>query len=144
MADALPLSLIEALSSVPDPRSRRGRRHPLPGVLALLSVGVMCGCRSVYAVLQWGRDQGKEMAAKLDLGKHGIPTDGMMSNLLRRMDNPHVDDSGALPSTPWPIPNWTDSGATHHGLSEDVHTIGNDTFYDTTFDARIVRTHDDH
>ncbi len=86
MADALPLSLIEALSSVPDPRSPLGRRHPLAGVLSLLSVGVMCGCRSVYATLQWGREQGREMAAKLGLAKHGIPTDGMMSNLLRRMD----------------------------------------------------------
>jgi hypothetical protein len=83
---APPLSLIEALSSVPDPRRRRGTRHPLPGVLALLSVGVMCGCRSVYAVLQWGRDHGRAMAEQLGLGRHGIPTDGMMSNLLRRLD----------------------------------------------------------
>lgn len=29
---------------------------------------------------------GQEMAAKLGLGKHGIPSDGMMSNLLRRLD----------------------------------------------------------
>ncbi len=83
---ASPLSLLEALSSVPDPRRRRGRRHPLPAVLALLSVATMCGCRSVYAALQWGRDQGKDMAARLGLARHGIPTDGMMSNLLRALD----------------------------------------------------------
>ena len=88
MADALALSLVDALASVPDPRRARGTRHPLPAVLALLSVGVMCGCRSVYAVLQWGRDHGREMARKLGLAKHGIPTDGMMSNLLRRLDRP--------------------------------------------------------
>lgn len=81
-----PLSLLEALSSVPDPRRRRGTRHPLAAVLALLSVATMCGCRSVYAALQWGRDQGKDMAEKLGLGRHGVPTDGMMSNLLRRLD----------------------------------------------------------
>ena len=51
-APAQPLSLLEALSSVPDPRRRRGTRHPLPAVLALLSVATMCGCRSVYAALQ--------------------------------------------------------------------------------------------
>jgi hypothetical protein len=83
---ASPLSLLEALSSVPDPRRRRGTRHPLPAVLALLSVATMCGCRSVYAVLQWGRDQGRDMAARLGLARHGIPTDGMMSNLLRALD----------------------------------------------------------
>ena len=86
MAERLELSLMQALSKVPDPRSRFGRRHPLPAVLALLSVAVMCGCRSVYAALQWGRDQGQEMAECLGLAAHGIPTDGMMSNLLRRMD----------------------------------------------------------
>ena len=86
MAEVVDLSLLQALSEVPDPRSRLGRRHPLPAVLALLSVAVMCGCRSVYASLQWGRDQGLEMADQLGLGKHGIPTDGMMSNLLRRLD----------------------------------------------------------
>ena len=80
------LSLMEALSLVPDPRSRLGRRHALPAVLALLSMAVMCGCRSVYAALQWGRDQGAETVARLGLGKHGVPTDGMMSNLLRRLD----------------------------------------------------------
>ena len=29
------LSLLEALAQVPDPRSRHGRVHPLPAVLAL-------------------------------------------------------------------------------------------------------------
>jgi hypothetical protein len=81
-----PLSLVEALSSVPDPRDPRGRRHPLPAVLALLCVATMCGCRSVYAALQWGRDQGADMAARLGLARHGVPTDGTMSNLLRALD----------------------------------------------------------
>lgn len=86
MVTPLPLSLIEAFGYVPDPRSSKGRRHPLPNVLALVAMGIMCGCRSVYAVLQWGRDQRTDMAAKLGLQKHGIPTDGMMSNLMRRLD----------------------------------------------------------
>ena len=80
------MSLLEALSCVPDPRGRKGRRHPLQAVLALLSVAMMCGSRSVYASLQWGRDQGKGMAKRLGLGRHGIPGDGAMSNLLRRLD----------------------------------------------------------
>jgi hypothetical protein len=54
---------MEALSLVPDPRSRLGRRHALPAVLALSSIAVMCGCRSVYPALQWDRDQGEIQAA---------------------------------------------------------------------------------
>lgn len=102
MAAALPLSLIEALTSVPDPRSPRGRRHPLPAVLALVSMGVMCGCRSVYAVLQWGREQNQEMAVTLGLARHGIPTDGMMSNLLRRLDAPAFERALQTWAAAWP------------------------------------------
>ena len=87
------MSLVEAFSSVPDPRGRRGRRHPLPAVLTLLAVGTMCGGRSIYAILQWGRDHGQELAEQLGLAKHGIPTDGMMSNLLRRMDLPAYEEA---------------------------------------------------
>jgi hypothetical protein len=93
---------MEALSVVPDPRSRLGRRHALPAVLALLSMAVMCGCRSVYAALQWGRDQGAETVARLGLGKHGVPTDGMMSNLLRRLDVPVFEAALARWAAAWP------------------------------------------
>lgn len=102
MAESLPLSLIQALASVPDPRSPLGRRHPLPAVLALLSVGIMCGCRSIFAVLQWGRDQGQAMAQELGLSRHGIPTDGMMSNLLRRLDNAAFEAALARWAAEWP------------------------------------------
>jgi hypothetical protein len=102
MAAALSLSLLEALSSVPDPRSPRGRRHRLVGVLALLSVATMCGHRSVYAALQWGREHGREMAKKLGLAKHGIPTDGMMSNLLRRLDVKQFEAALQRWAAAWP------------------------------------------
>ncbi len=61
------MSLVEAFSSVPDPRGRRGRRHPLPAVLTLLAVGTMCGGRSIYVNLQWGRDHGQELVEQLGL-----------------------------------------------------------------------------
>ena len=86
MAQSIVLSLVDALASVPDPRRSQGKRHPLPAVLALLSVATLCGCRSVYAMLQWGRDHGPNMAQQLGLGRHGIPCDATMSYLLRRLD----------------------------------------------------------
>lgn len=118
MADALPLSLIEALLCVSDPRSRLGRRHPLPAVLALMSVATMCGCRSVYAILQWGRDQGKEMVAKLGLGKHGVPTDGAMSNLLRRLDTGQFEGALQTWAAAWP------AGAQAAGVPEGISIDG--------------------
>ena len=38
-----PLSLVEELATVPDPRSRRGRRHPLTAILSLTTVAILAG-----------------------------------------------------------------------------------------------------
>jgi hypothetical protein len=54
--DEFGASLLGALAAVPDPRSRHGRRHPLPAVLALARVAMLCGARSLYAIAQWGRE----------------------------------------------------------------------------------------
>jgi len=48
-------SLMTALDSVPDHRRAAGRRLALPAVLAFLSCGVLCGGRSLLAIVEWGR-----------------------------------------------------------------------------------------
>ncbi|HET6952182.1 MAG TPA: transposase family protein [Acidimicrobiales bacterium] len=45
--------LVAALAQVPDPRDRRGVRHPAPAVLALAIAAVLAGSRSFYAIGQW-------------------------------------------------------------------------------------------
>jgi hypothetical protein len=48
-------SLLKAFEQVPDPRSARGRRHPLPAILVRLggSVSAMfSGAKSLYAIAQ--------------------------------------------------------------------------------------------
>ena len=59
---APPGSLAEALADVPDPRRPYGwrpEREPLPlvGLLQLTVAALLCGCRSLYAVAQWGRER---------------------------------------------------------------------------------------
>jgi hypothetical protein len=58
-------SLLRALAEVPDPRSRHGLRHPLPAVLALTTIAMLCGARSLYAIAQWGREQPAEVVRTL-------------------------------------------------------------------------------
>ena len=41
--------LLERLAMIPDPRDRRGRRHPLASVLAVSAAAVAAGARSVTA-----------------------------------------------------------------------------------------------
>ena len=38
-------SLLAFLATVPDPRSRHGRRHPLSAILSLVCCAIMCGAR---------------------------------------------------------------------------------------------------
>jgi DDE_Tnp_1-associated/Transposase DDE domain len=49
-------SLFEVFSEIPDPRHRRGTVYPLASVLTLVATAMLCGCRSLAAIAQWGRD----------------------------------------------------------------------------------------
>src|SRR6202451_3774276 len=58
-------SLLDLLAQVPDPRKRRGRRHPLAGLLAVGIAAVVAGSRSFAAIGQWAADAGPEVLAVL-------------------------------------------------------------------------------
>src|SRR3954452_23850599 len=47
------IRLVQALTAVPDPRRRRGRRHGLQSVLLLALQAVMAGASSWVAIAQW-------------------------------------------------------------------------------------------
>jgi predicted transposase YbfD/YdcC len=49
-------SLYEVFAEIPDPRHRRGTVYSLPAFLTLVAVAMLCGCRSLAAIAQWGRD----------------------------------------------------------------------------------------
>jgi predicted transposase YbfD/YdcC len=57
--------LLELLAQVPDPRKRRGRRHPLAGLLAVGIASVIAGSRSFAAIGQWAADAGPDVLAAL-------------------------------------------------------------------------------
>ena len=57
--------LLDLLAQVPDPRERRGRRHPLAGLLAVGVAAVIAGSRSFAAIGQWAADAGADVLAGL-------------------------------------------------------------------------------
>src|SRR5262245_3836269 len=83
---ATPLSLLEVLAEVPDPRSRHGRRHPLSAVLSLAVVAMLSGAKSYQAIAQFGRDKGFALAHALGFTRGKTPTKSTFSVLFRLLD----------------------------------------------------------
>lgn len=84
--DELGPSLVRALADVPDPRSRHGRRHPLPAVLALATVAMLCGARSLYAMAQWGREQPEAVVRTLGFARGRTPGVATLHRVFKRLD----------------------------------------------------------
>jgi hypothetical protein len=80
-----PGSLLAFLADVPDPRQRAGRRHPLVAMLAHACCAVLCGCRGLAAIAQWGRDRPIEAMHKLGYTRRP-PAYGTFQGLLARLD----------------------------------------------------------
>jgi len=57
--------LLDLLAQVPDPRRRRGRRHPLAGLLAVGIAAVIAGSKSFAAIGQWAAEADPEALAAL-------------------------------------------------------------------------------
>src|SRR5882757_9909722 len=83
---AAPLCLLECLASVPDPRSRQGRRHPLPAILSLAVLAMLTGAKGYSAIAQFGRDKGFPLAWALGFPRGKTPSKSTLSVLFRRID----------------------------------------------------------
>ena len=80
------LSLIEVLGRVRDPRSAHGKRHPLGAILGLAVCAMLCGARSLYAISQWGRDQGQEVSEALGFTRERTPCVSTLHQVFSRLD----------------------------------------------------------
>ena len=96
------ISLYVALGEVPDPRQASGKRHPLQAVLTLLCVAMLSGCRSLYAVAQFGRDRGKAFASALGFTHEKTIGCTMLHYLLKGLDRAAFEKA---------IKQWTDAQA---------------------------------
>ena len=82
-------SLLMALAEVPDPRRRRGRRYPVAAVLTFAVCAMLCGARSLYAIAQWGQEQGSaEVRAALGITRARTPCVATLFRLFRDLDRP--------------------------------------------------------
>jgi hypothetical protein len=83
-----PLSLLEVLAEVPDPRNPKGTRYPLPAVLALVVLAMLTGAKGYSAIAQFGRDKGAALALALGFRRGKTLAKSALAELLARLDAP--------------------------------------------------------
>lgn len=86
MSEPVCRPLVEVLAEVPDFRCPRGKRHPLPAILALACAATLCGYKSYGAVAQWGRNYGPSLAQALGFPHGKTPAVGTLHTVLSGLD----------------------------------------------------------
>jgi len=79
-------SLPVALRALPDRRRRQGRVHPQAPVLALIVCAALCGARSRYAAVRWGKRCHPAIRATLGLPRDRGPSGPTVHRLLHELD----------------------------------------------------------
>jgi hypothetical protein len=100
------ISLFDCFASVPDPRSALGKRHPLTAILTLCSVAMLCGCRSLFAIAQFGRDRGEHFARALGFTREVPPCCTTLHYLFMALDKAEFEKA---------IARWAHAAAESHG-----------------------------
>lgn len=78
-------SLLSILSDIDDPRNDKGKRHPLPSILALLIIGFLCGLKGYTPIAKWARRQ-KKLTKKLGFTHKKTPCPATFHDILKRID----------------------------------------------------------
>jgi hypothetical protein len=115
--------LLEALAQVPDFRKSQGKRHALAAVLALACAATLqgtdlhtvCGCSSLTAIAQWGREQGKPLLTRMGFARFPAPCFATFHRIFRHLDVEVLEDA----LTRW-LQTWLPPGG---GLALDGKTL---------------------
>lgn len=82
--------LIDLLGRMPDPRRRRGVRHPVGPLIAVAVCAVMAGARGFTAIGEWARDAGAVAMTQLGLAR-GSVDESTLRRLFARLDADRLD-----------------------------------------------------
>lgn len=85
-----PQQVLAALGAVPDPRHRRGVRHPITGILVIAICAVASGARSFTAMAEWAADSAAVLLMQIGVG---MPDSSTIRRTLNRMDAEAFDQA---------------------------------------------------
>ena len=107
-------SLLESFKQVPDPRKRRGVRHPFHALLTLAATAFLAGVRSVNAIGDFGHDH-PELAEPMGFTRDKLPCQGTFHYLFKTLD---IDKFEAALRT------WAQAFAAPDGTRAPIHIDG--------------------
>jgi hypothetical protein len=79
-------TFMDALTDLPDPRKRRGRRHAWHVILTLSSAALSAGCRTPPAIGQWIHLHAAALHASLCPSVKRLPSEATVVRALRQVD----------------------------------------------------------
>ncbi|MGW7674493.1 ISAs1 family transposase [Streptomyces sp. NPDC054775] len=82
--------LVQLLAGIPDPRRRRGVRHPVGALIAVAVCAVVAGARGFTAIGEWARDAGSAALQRLGL-ERGWVDESTPRRLFARLDADRLD-----------------------------------------------------
>ena len=79
-------SLIQSLENIKDFRAVHGRRYPLWLILLLVIMGTISGCKSYYALEEFGTRHWEALCEELGLTIKRFPSDTTFRRVLQKLD----------------------------------------------------------
>ena len=79
-------TLAEVFAQVPDPRRRRGVRHPLQGILSLVFLGLLARIREMAVLQRWAKEHWEELREPLGFDRDQPPHATTISRTLASCD----------------------------------------------------------
>ena len=78
--------LIEVLRKIPDPRKRRGIRHPMTSVMAISVCAVLAGSKSLVAIAHWAKDQSVRTLRRIGCRNGRPPSEPTIRRVWGKVD----------------------------------------------------------
>ncbi|MFZ1576513.1 MAG: transposase family protein [Chromatiaceae bacterium] len=100
------------MPTFPTHAAARGRRHPLPTVLAIAAGAIRCGMRGYQAISLWAQDLSQQARARFRC-RYRVPSRTVLREVLTRVD------PEALSSA---VPRWNLQHADDEALAIDGKT----------------------
>jgi hypothetical protein len=88
-------ALPKCFETIPDPRRREGRRHPLPTVLGLAAGAILCGMRDYRSIYDWVASLGpkarRRFGCRYKKGRYVVPSQSTIRDCLVRVEPDTLD-----------------------------------------------------